>query len=189
MANFYLLTYLLTYCIALQSRLKRLKALRLVVSHHFLYKKLDEFGQDHDSFLKDQAFKPSLDRKVVVDNFDFTTKVHSMTEDHQNDDEHWVSVATVENRIHGDSLSTECPMKNEIIRMENSMMLPNINDHKKQRENYIDLCGKIACANIKCLEKFGDVAVHHIKHAYSAETRRAPDTVSSEFRLLIYSTE
>lgn len=169
---------------ALQSRLRRLKALRLVVSHHFLYKKLDEFGQDHDSFLKEQVFKPSLDRKVVVDNFDFTTKVHSMTEDHQNDDEHWVSVAAVENRIHDDTLSTNCPMKNEITKMENSTLLPNINDHKKQRDNYIDLCGKIACANIKCLEKFGDVVVQHIKHAYSAEARWATDSVSIEIQFL-----
>ncbi|XP_065055033.1 uncharacterized protein LOC135683648 [Rhopilema esculentum] len=99
-----------------------------------------------------------------------------MTEGHQNHDEHRVSVAAVENRIHADSLSTECPMKTGTINMENLMALPNITNHKKQRENYIDLCGKIACASIKSLEKFKDVAVHHIKHAYSAQARRGTDT-------------
>eukprot|EP00795_Rhopilema_esculentum_P015006 gene15006-biopygen4615 len=97
-------------------------------------------------------------------------------EGHQNHDEHRVSVAAVENRIHADSLSTECPMKTGTINMENLMALPNITNHKKQRENYIDLCGKIACASIKSLEKFKDVAVHHIKHAYSAQARRGTDT-------------
>jgi hypothetical protein len=79
------------------------------VSHTYLYKKLDEYGKNHDQDTLTQVAKegermketklrkdgnPSAvpatcqarrtGRKIVFDNFDFKQLVHHMTEDHQN---------------------------------------------------------------------------------------------------------
>ena len=103
----------------LQGTLSRLSSLRLAVSHHYYYKKMDEYGKDfainvvqrvknESERLKHQhgasstqgstpsaslsvLVTPDKEGKIVFDNFDFKQHVHSMTEDHQNIDIHWVT--------------------------------------------------------------------------------------------------
>ena len=94
----YLLLIFYVYFI-FKGKLARLKSLKLVVSHKFLHKKMDEFGCDHDEILRSNIFMRSQPWKVLIDNFDFRTRVHGMTEDHQDSDEHWVSMACTDNRI------------------------------------------------------------------------------------------
>lgn len=88
-----------------------MRVLRLVVSHTYLYKKLDQYGQNHNAKILDkvqaesarmlqlwekentvitgQSITPAdSGRKIVFDNFDFIQKVHHMTETHQNTDNH-----------------------------------------------------------------------------------------------------
>ena len=48
-------------------------------------------------------------RKLVFDNFDFKQQVHSMTEQHQNIDVHWVTHLSVGNRVSGNHLSSAKP--------------------------------------------------------------------------------
>eukprot|EP00794_Sanderia_malayensis_P020985 gene20985-23038_t len=159
-------------------RLMRLKPLRLVVSHTFLLKKLDEFGKDHDGFLRNQEFVPCLGRKIVIDNFDFRTNVHNMSETHQNADEHWVAMASVDHRIVSE-LSTTRPPLSKLLSLENSTYLPSKHDHKMQEENYIHIFGRTACRNIKNLNAlFEDVTIKRIKHQYSSEARKPTNTVS-----------
>ena len=77
----------------------RLGVYRLVVSHTFLYKKLDEYGKDHNGKILEKVLcegkrlqaiekgKVNFDdhvcnaadtgRKIVFDNFDFKQQVHS----------------------------------------------------------------------------------------------------------------
>ena len=77
----------------------RLGVYRLVVSHTFLYKKLDEYGKNHNKKILDkvicegrrlQALEKAevnsddvcdaadTGRKIVFDNFDFKQQVHSL---------------------------------------------------------------------------------------------------------------
>ena len=51
-------------------------------------------------------------------------------------------------------------------------------DHKKQRQNYCDLVGRIVTDSLPCLSELKDVAVKHIPHQYSKEMKEATDTVS-----------
>ena len=155
----------------------RLKPLRLVVSHTFLNRKLDAFGKNHDAFLKSEEFTPSLKRKIVIDNFDFRTQVHDMIEDNQNADKHWVSVAPTENRIVCDLSDQPKPIE-RLMQIENSVFLPSEKEYDLQRQNYIVICGRIACKYVNDLKIFEDVIVPHIKHAYSLETSKPTDTVS-----------
>ena len=164
-----------------QGKLRRLKALKLVTSHTFLYKTLDKFGANHDEHLRDNKFTEAAPRKIVIDNFDFTTKVHYMTEMHQNSDEHWVSVSSTEDRVFDESLSSKPPSMDTIIETENCSFLPNVKEISEQRQNYISLCGRIACENLSCLKGFMDVSVKHIRHKYSALTCKKTDTVSLLF--------
>lgn len=163
-----------------QGKIKRLKTLRLVTSHHFLYKALDRFGHHHDSQLTPSEYTSHLKRKIVIDNFDFSTKVHDMQEHHQNSDEHWVSVAVTEDRV-DEGLSTEQPPANSIEDMDNCHFLPSAKDYTIQRQNYIDLCGRIATEHIACLKPFKDVAIQHIRHKYSSSMCAKTETVSLSF--------
>ena len=70
---------------------------------------------------------------VVSNNFDFRTRVHEMTEDHQDSVEHWVSMACTENRITDESLSEEVPIQLVISMVENSIFAPSGEEHTEER--------------------------------------------------------
>ena len=95
-------------------------------------------------------FAATEGRKLVFDNFDFKQHVHSMTEEHQNVDVHWVSHLSVENRVSGNHLSSEKPAIDALVQMENGLCLPNCNERHLQRENYITLTER-AVVEIPCL--------------------------------------
>ena len=57
-------------------------------------------------------------RKLVFDNFNFK-QVHSMTEQHQNIDVHWVTNLSVENCVSGNHLSSEKPVVDNLLQMVN----------------------------------------------------------------------
>ena len=136
----------------------RLRVLRLVVSHTFLYKKLDEFRHDHNTKImekvknessillsmsnNDDAINDHADevaaivshqadqgRKIVFDNFDFNQKVHHMSESHQNIDKHWVAHMCTENRVSGNHLSMEERSKKTILEMDNGKCIPDSAEH------------------------------------------------------------
>lgn len=140
---------------------------------------MDEFGSEHDQHLREQEFVPNLAKKVIVDNFDFRTSVHEMTEEHQDADMHWVSMASVINRITPDNLSDKQPPDGLILKISNGIFIPSKHEHALQRENYIDICGKIASENLACIKDLGDIAFRHVGHKYSRETVKPTDTVSS----------
>ena len=99
------------------------------MSHTYLYKKLDEYGKDHNGEILEKVtaegrrlhhlhkdanenlptgnvscIAPDKGRKIVFDHFDFRQSVHHMTETHQNVDKHWVSHMCIENRVGGNHL-------------------------------------------------------------------------------------
>ena len=99
-----------------------------------------------------------------------------MTEEHQNSDEHWVAVVSIENRISFNAEHDVMPRKT--VNLENGIFIPNAQEHKLQRQNYIDIRGRAACQYILCLEKLQKVSTKHIRHKYSGDTRKKTDTVS-----------
>ena len=139
---------------------------------------MDEFGKGHDEHIKNHPFAANLTHKVIIDNFDFRSSVHDMTEEHQDTDMHWVSVASNANRIVNDTLSDKLPPDDMISKIDNSIFVPSAHDHAQQMRNYADICGRIAQENIKCIKDLGDVSVNHIKHQYSKEMTKQTDTVS-----------
>ena len=171
-----------------QTTLLRLGSLRIGVSHTYLYKKLDEYGADHlksiwDEIEKESKCLPSRDattgRKLIIDNFNFTSHPHEMTEERQNKNVNWVGLMICSNRISGNHLSSVRPQSNALSSAENGCFLPNKREHAQQRSNYIAMCGRIATENIKCLQFLEDVAVHSIPHRYSHETCKPTNTVST----------
>ena len=65
--------------------------------------------------------------------------------------------------------------------LENGTFCPNYWEHKKQRQNYIQLVARAIAENVPCLEGLKDFAVKHIPHQYSEEMKQPTDTVSLEF--------
>lgn len=115
-------------------------------------------------------------RKLVFDNFDFKQQVHSMTEQHQNIDVHWVTHLSVENRVSGNHLSSAKPAADAVMQMENGVCLPTRHEHHLQRENYITLTER-AIVEIPCLECLKRVVCKHIPHQYSKEMAEKSEMV------------
>ena len=196
-----------------QSTIARLSTLKVAVSHTYLYKKLDEFGEDHTKLINEavtrhsqymaqggqlslntiqaRAFsepqpiqqhrknniQPDVGRKITFDNLDHHQEVHYMTEEHQNIDQHYVTVMSTDNRVHGHHLSDK-PPETGVLNMENGKCLPNPQDNVRQRDNYITLVERITASSIPCLNFLSHVVTTHIPHQYSKEKKNASDTVS-----------
>eukprot|EP00111_Clytia_hemisphaerica_P011806 TCONS_00034700-protein len=109
-------------------------------------------------------------RKVVIDNFDFTTNVNDETESHKNQDFHWVSRMATENRMGFPELSTE--NDRSVKTLENGCLLPQISDHVNQRKDYVALVARVIVKHLKCLEFLKDAVVNHIKHKFSQLTTK-----------------
>ena len=115
-------------------------------------------------------------RKLDFDNFDFKQQVHSMTEQHQNIDVHWVTHLSVENRVSGNHLSSAKPDADAVMQMENGVFLPTPHEHHLQRENYITLTER-AIVEIPCLACLKPVVCKHIPHQYSNEMAEKSEMV------------
>ena len=88
---------------------------------------------------------------VVVDNWDLRQEVRHMTSDHQNTDIHWVNHSIVENRISGNHLSDDKPVKH-VTDVENKDLIPSIADHKELYNNYLVHIQRILTKRIPSLE-------------------------------------
>ena len=202
--------------------MRRLKSLRLVVSHTQLYRKLEEYGEGHDKSVKSMMQKehewmesqqpttaiddeeseksqssddscteidqmpelrhgplPShpVGQKITIDNIDYRQQVHHMTQEHQTEDKHYLTVCATKNRVHGNHLS-HLQQGDLLNIMENGKCIPTHMEQISQRDNYIQIVERVLSQNIPCLEPFKDVAVNHIPHMYSKETREPTESVS-----------
>ena len=90
-----------------------------------------------------------------------------MTQEHQTQDKHYLTVCATKNRVH-DLFNI----------MENGKCIPTHMEQISQRDNYIQIVERVLSQNIPCLEPFKDVAVNHIPHMYSKETREPTESVS-----------
>lgn len=174
--------------------------MRLAVSHTYLYKKLDEFGKDHLHEIKERIEKEGFTlspeyshgiinngRKLIIDNFNYTSEPHDMTAENQNKVVTWVGVMVTENRISGAGLDGKKPSIEKLMKLENGLFLPNSTEHNQQRSDYIALCGRIAVNHIACLKNLTDVVTYHIKHRYSGKTTQPTNSVSLIFYALFSS--
>ena len=111
---------------------------------------------------------PSSGFSVVVDNWDLRQEVRHMTSDHQNTDIHWVNHNIVENRVSGNHLPDDKPVKN-IMDVENKDLIPSIADHKELYNNYLVHIQRILTKRIPSLEGLSSNVPKHIKHKHSEE--------------------
>ena len=196
--------------VTFQPTINRLSSLLLATSHTYLYKKLDEFGQDFKAHI-DQAVKKQGERmdrlqhehgtsgdevsqvatldfcdggcKITIDNFDYHQNVHHMTAEHQNVDKHYVTVMATKNRVTGNDLS-DVKLSGSIADMDNGKCSPSRADHFHKRENYIALVERILVANIPYLHFLAGVVTYHIPHKYSMEMSTKSNTVCFEYLFL-----
>ena len=195
----------------LQGTLSRLSFLRLAMSHHYYYKKMDEYGKDfainvvqrvenesdrlnhqHDASSTQGptplaslsvVVTPDKGRKIVFDNFDFKQHAHSMAEHNQTMDIHWITHMAVENRVSGNHLSSVKPSPENLLQIENGLCLPSRHEHHLQRENCISLTER-ALVELPCLEFLKSVACKHIPHQFSQQMREKSEIVRDEKSLL-----
>ncbi len=182
--------------------IRRLKALCLAPSHTTYYKKLDEYGKQHDAEINDKVSKESerlqnlhpissphslepnsivhvdVGRKIVLDNIDYHQSTHNMTESYKDPDLHFCSYMSTENRVSGNHLSDQQPIA-DIMDMANGKVLPSQLDHSKQRNDYVVLVSRHMTEEIDCLKFLKGVTTSHIRHQYSDELKQKTKTVRS----------
>ena len=96
-----------------------------------------------------QSLPADIGRKLIIDNTNYSSEPHEITEDHQNKVKNWVGVMVTTNRISGNHLSDVTPMEDKLMQMENGLPLPNRAENLQQRSDYIALCSNIAVKFIK----------------------------------------
>ena len=121
--------------------------------------------------------KPSVGFKLTTDNVDYTLNVHYMTEEHQNNDKHYVSINATVNRVSANHLSDESTASG-INQMENGKCIPNHFEQKAQRNNYIALVQRVIVEHVPCLGFGKDLLENQIPHIYTKETSQPTDLVS-----------
>jgi hypothetical protein len=162
----------------------------LVTSPNHLYKKLEEFGENHDANVKEMVeqdskylansttdTKPSAGFKLTIDNVDYRQSTHYMTEEHQNIDKHYVSINATTNRVSSSHLSDKV-QTDGINHMENGNCIPSHTEQKLQRDNYVTLVQRVLVEHIPCLSIFKDIVQKHIPHKYHKETSKPTESVS-----------
>ena len=105
---------------------------------------------------------------VVVDNWDMKQEVRNMSSQHQNVDIHWVNHSIVENRVSGNHLPDDKPVK-DIKDVQNKDLLPSMADHKALYDNYIIHIQRILVKRIPSLKCFAECVPKHIIHKHSKE--------------------
>eukprot|EP00112_Aurelia_sp_Birch-Aquarium-sp1_P024900 Seg805.2 transcript_id=Seg805.2/GoldUCD/mRNA.D3Y31 product="hypothetical protein" protein_id=Seg805.2/GoldUCD/D3Y31 len=107
-----------------------MSSLRLAVSHTFMYKKLDEYGHDHLHAIQEKILKEGQGmtasgpvvrkvsgRKLIIDNFNYTSEPHDMTSKHKNKVVNWVGLMITENRILAGNMETERPPLDKLLKL------------------------------------------------------------------------
>jgi len=104
---------------------------------------------------------------IPFDNIDFYLSRRNMSMPDQNRDVHWVNHSTVGKRMSGNHLSTV--EEKDILDIPNIKFVPNVDDQRRQRMNYVVLVSRILVDNFDSFSVFKDVCVRHIPHRYSQE--------------------
>lgn len=131
----------------------------------------------HTDIMKYAKLNPDHGRKLILDNIDIHQATHDMTEDHQNPDAHYCTLMSTENRVSGNHLPNDNPIC-ELNELENATFCPSKFEHNKQRQNYVDLVGRVMTNSIPCLNSLKDAVTHHIPHQYFKQMTKSTDTVS-----------
>ena len=112
-------------------------------------------------------------RKLVFDNFDFKRQAHSMTEQHQNIDVHWVTHMSVENRVSGNHLSSAKPAVDAVMQMENGVCLQTRHEHHLREQFWKYPVWHWFLKPVVC---------KHIPHQYSKEMAEKSEMVKMTYR-------
>lgn len=120
------------------------------------------------SLIEAAVIDPSNGFNVVVDNWDMRQEVRHMTADHQNTDIHWVNHNIVENRVSGNHLPDDKPVR-DVLDVENKDLIPSFADHKELYNNYLVHIQRILTKRIPALQCLSDHVPKHIKHKHSQE--------------------
>ena len=112
-----------------------------------------------------------LSNNRPVDNLDVRHEVQHMTSDHQNTEIHWVNHNIVENRVSGNHLPDNRPVK-DILDVENKILIPSFVDHKELYNDYQVHIQRILTRRIPALQWPSNKVPKHIEHKHSPETRQ-----------------
>ena len=164
----------------------RLNCMRLVLSNSTMLRRMNVFANMHDSKLsawKNSVHEQSITARdkghnFVIDNLDLRQNVINMTEENQNLDYHWTNGNIISNRISGNHLPDDSPIK-DITTVEMSEVIPSPNDHLAYAKNLKVHIQRILVSRIPCLSTLKDCVVHHIPHPYQQEMHSRSDKVYS----------
>ncbi len=101
----------------------------------------------------------------VIDNIDIRQNVNNMTEENQDVDCHWVNANVVFNRVSGNNLSDDRPIK-DVMDVDNLEVLPTMEDHLAYRKNLKVYIQRILVERIPCLRHLQDSVQMHIPHVH-----------------------
>lgn len=105
---------------------------------------------------------------IAFDNIDVQLKRKNMTLSSQNRDFHWVNHKMVIHRVSGCLLPAN-GKKADLLEIKNLQFLPSMEDHQRQRLNYIILVSRMLVEYFDAFEPLKDACIQHIPHKYATE--------------------
>ena len=105
---------------------------------------------------------------IAFDNIDIQLQRKSMTLSAQNRNFHWVNHKMVNNRVSGCQLAADGP-KADLLEVQNLKFFPSIEEHQKQRFNYIILVSRMLVEYFDAFEPLKKTCIQHIPHKYTNE--------------------
>ena len=115
--------------------------------------------------------------QITGDNLDLMIKVKHLSSTNQNNSIHWFNLNAVKNRVLGNHLPNDAPIKS-VLDLENVDFLPSARDNAEYLHAITALATRVIVKNIPAFHKFKDVVVHHIPHEYSEAMKEKSIQVS-----------
>ena len=105
--------------------------------------------------------------QITGDNLDMLIKVKHMSSTNQNTSIHWFNLNAVLNRVNGNHLQNDRPIKS-VLEVENVDFLPSGMDNQDFLHDITALVARVVVMYMPAFSKFKDVIVQHIPLTYSS---------------------
>ena len=136
--------------------MNRLNRYGLCLTSQMKYPILDDIGNhfmDHAVELVKKGHKFVF----VMDNIDWTIKVHEMRSDHQNKDVHAVATSLVFDRVPKKEFTSDAPQQSLANVNVRDIVTPTAEEMACTRERYKILLGNIICEYLQAFKSFKDL--------------------------------
>ena len=109
--------------------------------------------------------------RLNLDNLDYYVRVRNVTEEHQNQLNHYVQMMAIRDRVNCEHLPNDKPI-GDLMLLDNSAFLPDQADLNTLRQDIIQVVSWVACKHLPALASFQEFTSDRFTHKFSDEMEK-----------------